>query len=334
VSSASSLFTPQDNGQPISGQIVQQAVQWLVTMQSGMATSEQMTACTHWRHSHPDHERAWQRLSGLGQDMRAGTAGINALHARETLRGAGRTRRIMLKSIAGFAVTGLGLWTVREQTPWQAWGADYRTATGELRTVTLVDGTTLVMGSQSAVDVQFSARERLITLRTGDVMVTTAKDAAGRPLIVATGSGTITPVGTRFTVRYEPALHSDRTHVAVMEGAVNVLTRRNGKTLHLNADQETSFTSQIIEDAAVLRPGSWAWTDGMLVADRMTLSAFAAELNRYRPGILRCDPAVADMLVSGAFPLNAPESVLAMLQETLPVKVRFMTRYWATIGAR
>ena len=55
----------------------------------------------------------------------------------------------------------------------------------------------------------------------------------------------------------------------------------------------------------------------------MRLDAFAAELGRYRPGLLRCDPAVAPLRVSGAFQLHDTDAVLAALPATLPVSVRY-----------
>ena len=72
----------------------------------------------------------------------------------------------------------------------------------------------------------------------------------------------------------------------------------------------------------------------MLVVERMRLADFLAELDRYRPGYLRCDPQVADLRVSGAFPLRAPDDVLALLAETLPVRLRSMSRYWVTVLPR
>ena len=55
---------------------------------------------------------------------------------------------------------------------------------------------------------------------------------------------------------------------------------------------------------------------------------------RYRPGLLRCDPAVAPLRVSGAFQLHDTDAVLAALPATLPVSVRYRTSYWVTIGPR
>ncbi len=59
-----------------------------------------------------------------------------------------------------------------------------------------------------------------------------------------------------------------------------------------------------------------------------------AELARYRPGILRCDPAVADLKVSGVFSLRDTDEALEAISDSFPVQVRRHTRYWVTVLAR
>jgi transmembrane sensor len=58
-----------------------------------------------------------------------------------------------------------------------------------------------------------------------------------------------------------------------------------------------------------------------------------AELSRYRPGYLGCAPEVAGLRLSGTFLLDDSEAVLANLQDSLPVHVRRLTRYWVRIEA-
>ncbi|MBA5827920.1 iron dicitrate transport regulator FecR, partial [Escherichia coli] len=72
-------------------------------------------------------------------------------------------------------------------------------------------------------------------------------------------------------------------------------------------------------------------TGGMLVASRMRLADLVAELDRYRRGTLRCAAAVADLRVSGTFPLDDSARVLDTLKATLPIDVAYLTRYWATV---
>ena len=329
-----SLFGPRDERGPIDPRVVAQAAHWMATMLSGVASEADAAACLDWRRSHPEHERAWQRMQGFSHDVRAGTEGLSAPVARATLRRTPLARRVALKSIAALALAGLGAWFARELTPWRQWVADESTATGERRLLTLADGTTVLLGTRTALDVRYTSTERQIRLRTGEILVVTAPDALGRPLSVITASGSAVPRGTRFSVRYEPAVDPDSTRIAVMEGVVEILTRRQGPSLRLLAGQQTRFTSAAIDPVGPLVAAELAWTEGMLVVDRMRLADFVAELDRYRTGSLRCDPAVADLRVSGAFPMSDPDAVLGLLEETLPVRVRRIAGFWATLGAR
>ncbi|KAG0759335.1 hypothetical protein G6F57_017955 [Rhizopus arrhizus] len=65
----------------------------------------------------------------------------------------------------------------------------------------------------------------------------------------------------------------------------------------------------------------------------MRLDAFVAELARYRSGLLRCDPAVADLRVSGVFSLRDTDRALDNLTRGLPVTVAYRSRYWVTVRA-
>ncbi|MDE9396360.1 hypothetical protein NB860_030325, partial [Pseudomonas aeruginosa] len=80
--------------------------------------------------------------------------------------------------------------------------------------------------------------------------------------------------------------------------------------------------------------GSGAWTDGMLVAAGMRLDEFLAEVARYRPGRLGCDPRIGGLRISGSYPLDDSERILATLPAVLPVEVRRVTRYWVGVHPR
>ncbi|MDP1051476.1 FecR family protein, partial [Klebsiella quasipneumoniae] len=72
--------------------------------------------------------------------------------------------------------------------------------TGEIRHVTLSDGTRLDLNSDSAVGLRFSATERRIRLIRGEILLTSGHDPH-RPLIVETAAGDVQALGTRFAVR-------------------------------------------------------------------------------------------------------------------------------------
>jgi len=71
----------------------------------------------------------------------------------------------------------------------------------------------------------------------------------------------------------------------------------------------------------------------MLMADNMRLADFAAELTRYRRGFVRCDPAIAELRVSGAYPINETSRTLNMLAQTYGIKVSgHLGGYWITLS--
>lgn len=57
-----------------------------------------------------------------------------------------------------------------------------------------------------------------------------------------------------------------------------------------------------------------------------------AELGRYRHGVMRCDERAARLRVSGTFRLDALEAVLANLQASQPIAVRWFTPYWVSVS--
>jgi transmembrane sensor len=326
--------TPAGDSAAIDPAVLDQAAHWFVRLASGQASVGDRDALTLWRAANPEHERAWQRLQGMEQTLRGGASAMPAPLARAALGGAvDQSRRRALKTLAlAGAVGSAALWT-RQQGLWQHWSADYRSGVGEQRALVLADGTQVLLNTDSAIDVRFDDTQRRLILRSGELRVITAHDPRNRSFIVATGDGTLRPLGTRFTVR---RLDGERqTRLGVSEGAVEVRPHDAAAApLLVQAGQQTVFSAagalppQPLDEAAV------SWTDGTLSAERMRLGDFLAELGRYRPGRLHCDPAVAGLRLTGSYPLKDTDRILAAVQQTLPVKVSSFTRYWVNVGPR
>jgi len=225
---------------------------------------------------------------------------------------------------------GWGSWKLAQS---QQWSADYRTDVGQRRELTLADGSRITLNTETAIDVVFDDRQRLIHLREGEILVQTAVDTATlpRPFLISTRQGRMQALGTRFTVREL----SPRTHLAVLDGAVSVILADNRQTppLIVNAGQRTDFSSQTFGSLTPTDRDIGSWTQGMLMADKMRLADFVAELTRYRRGFLRCDPSIADLRISGAFPISDTDRTLNMLVHTYPVLANSHLRgYWVTLS--
>lgn len=323
-------------GQPISETIADQAAQWLTLLMSGEATDEDRRRLQQWRDAHADHERAWKHIEAVTRRLKVmePKAAYKALSPFTELRSPGRRRALDLLMWGG----GIGVACAvasRTQT-WQAMTADYRTGVGEQRTVSLDDGTRLLLNTASAIDLRFDGQHRLLRLLEGEVMIVTGHPRVGdvadpRPFILQTDEGRIRALGTRFAVRQG----GDRTIVAVQESAVEIAPdHATGLPLVLKAGERTTFTGRTIDPVSALAEQDLAWARGQIVADGVRLGDFLADLARYRPGIVRCQPAVADLRFSGVFPLRDTDRILEVLPTVLPVQVRQRTRYWVTVEAR
>jgi transmembrane sensor len=123
--------------------------------------------------------------------------------------------------------------------------------------------------------------------------------------------------------------------LAVYAGAVAFTARDGVDSVRIDAGQQGMFDRHgLVGNLAPANEQALAWTDGVIVADRMPLGDLVAELDRYLPGRLRCDPTVASLPISGVFPLDQPARILAAIARTLPVQIDTWTSYWITLRPR
>lgn len=232
------------------------------------------------------------------------------------------SRRQALKLLLLLGAGSALAWCMREHNPLPSLLADYRSPVGERRKVALGAASQLQLNTASAADVD--STQRLIRLLEGEILLT-----AAQAFEVRTAQGVLKTQAARLNVRQ----FADRTQVALFEGQVE-LTAHGRAPMLLPIARQLSFSSTSISEAKPLDANSGAWAEGMLVAAHMRLSDFLEELGRYRRGQLHCDAKVADLLISGTYPLDDSERILDLLQISLPVKVRRFTRYWVSVEAR
>ncbi|MBV7482992.1 FecR domain-containing protein [Bordetella sp. BOR01] len=314
----------------IDTDLLKEAADWAVTLHYDTPTDAERQAFDRWRRQSPAHEAAWARAQAVFRTFNQMPANIGKDALKRLEHRHDRRRALRLLGLVLLAAPAG--WLAWRHTPWQEWTADLRAGTGEQKTVTLVDGTRLVLNTATAVDVAFTATERRLALVAGEIFITTAQDPspARRPFIVRTVQGSLRPLGTRFNVRRL----NDSTRVAVFEGAVEVCPVTSTQATIVQAGEQMAFTAGALQAVQPADDNAVLWKRGMLLAKDMRLGDVIAELARYRPGVLRCDPAVADMLTSGALSLTDTDAALALLSSTLPLRIEYRTRYWVTVVPR
>lgn len=308
---------------PAEREALRSAAQWYARLSSGIDTPAERLGWERWHSADPLHRQAWQQVESVRQMVEGvpGTVAASALHnARESRR---RVLRQLLV-LAGVGAVGWSGW----DSQWRsALMASHHTGVGEQRRVALADGSRVLLDSQSALDVHFDAEHRLLRLLSGRVLVETAVDGLARPFLVDTAQGRIRALGTRFTVQTE----AQSCEVAVLEKAVEVRPAASDQVLRIEAGQQLRFDRARLGEPWQSDSSVASWRTGSLIAIQRPLGELLEELSRYRHGWLRCDPAIAGLKISGAFPLDNTDRALAALESGFGLRIVRRTDYWVSV---
>ncbi|KII34216.1 amino acid ABC transporter substrate-binding protein [Pseudomonas fluorescens] len=315
------------SSKPVSAQVLDAAIAWQLSLDSDSPVEREEFA--KWHAAHEEHARAWRQLGMLDQrfSVASGPARTALLQSRESIRRRVRNLGSGLASVV--AVIGLTLFAADRYLPLDYWLADQRTATGEQRTLRLSDGTLINLNTHSAVDVRFDEKQRRVVLQEGEILVETGHGDA-RPFIVETREGSMRALGTRFLVKHE----EQGTRLSVLQSAVAAHPQSNPDELILREGQQMLIRNDGLGPVTALNLGADAWTRGMLVVDNARLEDLIHEIGRYRPGHLGVAPEVADLRITGSFPLRDTDLALSALLPTLPVQIEQRTQWWVTVAAK
>ncbi|WP_447772033.1 FecR domain-containing protein [Pseudomonas kilonensis] len=317
----------QAHAKPVSASVLDAAIAWQLSLDSSSA--QEREAFAQWHAADEEHARAWRQLDMLDQrfSVANGPARAALLQSRVSIRRRIRKAGSGLASVV--AVIGLALFAGDRYLPLDYWLADQRTATGEQRTLHLTDGTLINLNTHSALDVRFDDKQRRIVLQEGEILVETGHDDP-RPFIVETREGSLRALGTRFLVKRE----DEGTRLSVLKSAVAAHPQATDKELILREGQQVLMRRDGLGPTLALNPGADAWTRGMLVVDNARLEDLVHELGRYRRGYLGVEPQVADLRITGSFPLHDTDLALTALLPSLPVQIEHHTRWWVVVGPR
>lgn len=310
----------------MDARILDEAAQWMARRHATGFSAAQQAELARWRSLSSTHEAVWQRIEQLqlrmdGVPPSMGMAVLNRPRA-------GSRRHVLRATALALSTPMLG-WLSYRHLPWQVWSADFSTATGETRELTLADNSRVLLNTASAISTRFDSEARRVRHHAGEILVETAHNSAYQalPFLVQTDDGQLRALGTRFTVRK----HAHSTTLAVLQGAVQVTPAQSSQSLVVQAGEQLHFDSHQAGAVTPLPPHTDAWARGTLYAQDMRLDDFLTELQRYRPGVLQCVPGVAGLRVSGVFQLHDTDRILELLTQTLPVRTQAHTRYWVTL---
>ena len=300
----------------------QQALAWLSLLHDRPGSADQ-AAFSHWLQADPAHAEAYsqaQVLWELSEGPARTLADEDALALQGYLNAMGKSQRSTVGRWSGaLAMAACLLLMISFGTGWQPsrWiddlGADFVSAPGEIRTVTLADQSQVTLDADSAIAVDFSHGERHVQLRRGAGFFSVAH--TGQPFVVNAEKGQARVLGTQFEVRLQPR----GAQVTVLSGRVGVTADKTAEQQILTAGQQVAYGEGSAEKLhAVDSEAQLAWRHGWLNYYKATLADVVLDLARYYPGrIVLLNDELATRRVSGSFPSRNPQAVLSSLQGVL-----------------
>lgn len=308
--------------------LIVEVAQWLARSRSPDFTETDAEALQQWRSASATHEYLWNRALEIDQSFGSVPAGVGmtVLDRRRAT-----SRRGVLKMLGALTVAPSAAWWLYRSPTGQALRADLRTGIGERHTAQLNEATRVELNTASAIDVHISSQAITIRLIDGEILLDASRAGARTPLPcrIDTAHASLASTGARIIVRCTAGY----TDLMVLEGMATAMSASTPERLSVPAGQKVRITPEGAGELSPVPDGADGWVMGVLLADRMRLDQFLSELARYRRGIIRCDPAIASLPVSGAFQLKDPDEILRLLARSLRIRIQERTPYWINVTA-
>ncbi|BBP78976.1 sensor [Pseudomonas sp. Ost2] len=308
--------------------LIEEAARWIVCLRSGQASDADRRAYQQWRNQDPRHEQLCSQLeTRLGVFRIPIDQGISGELLQRALSAPASRRKLLQGALLGVGVMlGAGLLLGGAGTSLAELTADLRTGTAERGSLELPDGSELQLNARSAADIDFDHQRRQVRLLDGELLARIARDAS-RPFVVQAPQARVHAYGDHLLVRERDGLG----HVVALGGALEIVGP-TGERLQLPAGHEVSYDRYRFGPIRPSHGSATAWVDGLLEVRDGTLGEVVEALRPWRPGVLRLDPAIASLRVSGLFRLDRPEQILDTLARTLPIRVDRHTDLWVTLS--
>lgn len=287
---------------------VLEAVKWFVRMRDEKTSAEERRSFETWLGEDPAHaaafahaEALWNRFDIVKPELERLRRSQSPFSRRNVILG------------GGAVLVGAGALYLRSRDDLFA---DYTTDIGERRSVSLEDGSSVELGSYSALSVDFKPAARRIRLHRGQAFFNASADAT-RPFLVEASNSVMEALGTRFDVKYVDGLVT----VVVSEHAV----RARGSFPAVTVEQGWQIIFGRNEQPALSRADlgrAEAWLRDQIVFQDMPLQRVLAEIERYRRGrIVLMDDSLGAIPVTAIFSAKQLDNALQTLADTLPIRL-------------
>jgi transmembrane sensor len=317
------------------------AAAWDTCQRSANCTPEDRAAFARWIAADPLHRETFERLQVMYRVFRSSKNSPVLRSVYDSVRAMRNRRRrrgkVALAAVFAVAALATALWAFAPNLLGFLHGGEtYVTGVGQRSNVTLQDGSSLELNSQTTVKVSFNDKQRLVTLLDGQVLFRVAHNAKW-PFVVRARDREIVALGTAFDVRLERSA----MRVTLLEGKVSVTQDEDtssavvpekpvvltpGEQLVTRRVAAASLkqtmrdqTSEVVRDIDIAKVTGWR--DGQVFLEDLSLGDAVAEMNKHSAvQIVLSDPSLDRLRVNGMFRAGEQEAFVTALESYFPIK--------------
>lgn len=297
---------------------IEQALEWLALRCDGQTSAVDRRAFEAWLAASPDHAAAYAEAEALWArlDWSEALNRQSLNHAVEASAPKSMMRRKALPSRRGLMAmaAGLGAATLTPLALHLSSGERRRfeTEVGEIRHLSLEDGSRVSLGGRSVLATRVGDRVRRMRLDEGEAFFDVARDETRVFTVIGAGLKA-EALGTAFEVR----LGDHGPEVFVEEGRVRVTAIATGEQTVIDAGERAALRGGTLKRAAINPAGVAPWRRQRFSFIDQPLSEVVAEVNRYyRPGVTIASPKLGGRKVTAAFTIEQiPQALESLAQE-------------------
>ena len=334
---------------PDTAAIEAEAAAWVARFDAGDVSARDQAAFQEWLNRSALHRDAiaeygnlWSEFDALRQLADSGETAQQAVvrDIRPVLLKRARPLLAACAAVTVIAVMGGALFIhPKPQTVAAAGSAaklvaanlSYETAVGGQKKITLADGSSVILNTNSRLDINFSAKCRDVHLVRGEAYFEVVHDKA-RPFTVHADNYVVRDIGTAFDVHLSKA---GLVEVGVTKGSVEVKPAHgaqvpaSGKGLGVLVAGDDVVLGEKVERPETVSSADMgrklAWRQGQLIYTGQPLKEVLADVSRYSDiKIELADPALEDLHVLGAFRTDQIEAIFAALENNFGVHAEWI----------
>jgi transmembrane sensor len=320
-----------------------EAAAWVARFDGGDVSAEDFAKFQRWLNQSAKHREAvegygrlWAEFDSVKQLSIAIETGRSAAQEQQRTV-ASVSRRWFAYAVSGSIAAALAIVVVyRNVGIPRPFVASYETTIGSQKNAVLPDGSTVILNTNSRIDVTISGERRDVRLVRGEAYFEVAHDTK-RPFTVLTGNGHVRDVGTAFDVR----LLNSAVAVSVTQGSVELLTaaapgNSSQRLGVVDAGRSVLFNrtiekSEQISDADLNR--RLAWRQGVLIYAGEPLADVMADIGRYSNIEIELDPRLNDRRIGGSFKISQIREVFTALESNFGIHSEWVSDKYVRLSS-